>query len=301
MSVHQVKVMYGKLEGTEGKFARDPSGYLSIEAGIFSQHGLAVSWEHVQGTEERYRRLGIGEAHISMVVGRAALAHYLDSGRTRILGCAMNSCPYCLVVGTSIHELRDLKGKSVACREAPARNAPLTETFQAMAEVQLGEDLALELPESDRRAFELLVSHQVEVALLPRPYALLAEEGGLRRVEGWPEIVDDPLPITIETSKVLAQEMNDEFATFLNAHREGIRYLKTHRNEAVGLLTGRFGHSSVLATKTFDDYLIWMDDRLTVDAAQVNKLIAQVAPHARGRVDEVASDWVLPGALRKSE
>jgi hypothetical protein len=33
MSLVQLSVMYGHLEGTEGKFARDPSGYISIEAG----------------------------------------------------------------------------------------------------------------------------------------------------------------------------------------------------------------------------------------------------------------------------
>ena len=71
--------MYGHLEGTEGKFARDPSGYLSIEAGIYQKHGLEISWNHVQGTEERYRRLGRRPAQISLVVGRASLQHFLDS------------------------------------------------------------------------------------------------------------------------------------------------------------------------------------------------------------------------------
>ena len=33
MSLARINVMYGHLEGTEVKFARDPSGYLSIEIG----------------------------------------------------------------------------------------------------------------------------------------------------------------------------------------------------------------------------------------------------------------------------
>lgn len=298
MRFHRIRVIFGKLEGTEGKFARDPSGYLSIEAGIFRKHGLEVSWEHVQGTEERYRRLGIGEAHISMVVGRAALAHYLASRRTRILGCAMNSCPYFLVLAAGVRELRGLKGQTVACREAPGANAPLVETFQAMAELRLGEDLALQLLESDRRAFEMLVKNQVQAALLPRPYAFLAEEQGCHRFESWPEIVDDPLSITIETSDTLAQEMTNEFTAFLQAHGEGIRYLKTHRDETVRLLKSAFGHSSVLATKTFDEYLNWMDDRLTVEEAQLRRLLTQVAPLDRERVEHVALEWLVPGALR---
>ena len=51
MELAKLNVMYGHLEGTEGKFARDPSGYLSIDAGIYEEYGLDVSWRHVQGTE----------------------------------------------------------------------------------------------------------------------------------------------------------------------------------------------------------------------------------------------------------
>ena len=298
MSFRRIRVVFGKLEGTEGKFARDPSGYLTIEAGIYGKHGLEISWEHVQGTEERYRRLGIGDAQISIVVGRAAVAHYYASRRTRLLGCAMNSCPYFLVLGAGIHGLRYLKGMTVACREAPGLHAPLAETFKGMAELRLGRDLALDLLKSDQRAFEMLVRNQVQAALLPRPYAFLAEERGCARVEDWPAIVDDPLPITIETSDVLAQEMTDAFSAFLQAHGEGIRYLKSHRDETVRLLKSRFGHSSVLATKTFDEYLNWMDDSLTVDGAQLRRLLSQVAPVDRERVEQVALDWLVQGALR---
>ncbi len=59
-----LSVMYGHLEGAGRGFARDPSGYLSVEAGIFRKHALEVSWQHVQGTEERYRRLADGSAQI---------------------------------------------------------------------------------------------------------------------------------------------------------------------------------------------------------------------------------------------
>jgi hypothetical protein len=80
MSLPQLTVLYGHLEGTGGKFARDPSGYLSIEAGIFRHHGLEVSWQHVQGTEERYRRLENGAAEISLVA--AALSVFRNNAHS---------------------------------------------------------------------------------------------------------------------------------------------------------------------------------------------------------------------------
>src|ERR1051325_373570 len=91
MSLAQITVLYGHLEGNAGNFAREPSGHLAIPAGIFARHGLDVSWTHVQGTEERYRWLEDGRAQISLVVGRASLSHFLASKTTRLLGCSTSS------------------------------------------------------------------------------------------------------------------------------------------------------------------------------------------------------------------
>jgi ABC-type nitrate/sulfonate/bicarbonate transport system substrate-binding protein len=294
-----IKVMYGHLEGTKGKFARDPSGYLTNEAGIFGKHGLEVSWEHVQGTEERYHRLENGSAQISLVVGRASLAHFLRSRTTKILGCAMNSCPYYLLVDSSIGRLQDLKGKIIACREGPARNIPLVQTLTKKAQLDSVRDLTLVWPPSDQDAFNALVNGKIQAALLPRPYGFLAEEEGFKRIGDWPDLVDDPLPITIETTEKLLNERGNEFAAFLAAHREGIRYLKSQRAETTRMLQDRFNHSPALAAKTFDDYLVFMDERLVVDFGKFQQLLSQIAPDAVASARQIVSDWVVPSALSK--
>jgi uncharacterized protein len=67
----------------------------------------------------------------------------------------------------------------------------------------------------------------------------------------------------------------------------------------MSLLETRFGHSPELAAKTFDEYLICMDDQLTVDLKHLEKLVAQIAPSIPGGAQQIASEWVVPGALRK--
>ena len=296
MSLTRLSVMYGRLEGTG--FARDPSGYLSIEAGIFEKHDLEVCWEYVQGTEERYRKLENGDAQISLVVGRASLQHFLASRTTRVLGCVMNSCPYYLVSEPRITDIRDLKGKTVACREGPSRNAPIAESFEK-AGLRVPGDLVIQLPNSDQEAFNLLMSGKVDAALLPRPYGFIAEERGFERITQWPEVVDDPLPITIETTARLALERLEDFSSFLDGHREGIRYLKAHRAETIGMLERRFGLSPLFGAKTFDEYLVHMDERLAVDLQKLKVLLSQVAPDVPGGAERVASEWVVPGALKQ--
>ena len=241
MSLANLNVMYGHLEGAGGDFARDPTGYLSIEAGIFERHGLSVSWNHVQGTEERYRRLENGSAQISLVVGRASLQHFLTSRTTRILGCAMNSCPYYLIAVPSITKLADLKNKtSLAAKDRRAtRRSP--KRFETRS-TRVGKNLTLQLPKGDQDAFNLLIDGKVDGAFLPRPFGFIAEEKGFNRISEWPDVVDDPLPITIETSEKLWRESADDFRKFLAAHQEGIRHFKSHRDDAIRILTKRFGH-----------------------------------------------------------
>ncbi|HME61747.1 MAG TPA: hypothetical protein VKH62_10915 [Candidatus Binatia bacterium] len=299
MSLANLTVMYGHLEGAGRGFARDPTGYLSVEAGIFLKHGLDVSWQHVQGTEERYRRLENGSAQISLLVGRASLQHFLTSKSTRILGAAMNSCPYYLIVSPSVNSLEDLRGKVVACREGPSRNTPIADTFYERARLRLGKDLTLQLPNGDQDAFNLLVGGEAQAALLPRPFGFIAEEKGFKRLNEWPEVVDDPLPITIETTVKLFNEREKDLTAFLAAHSVGIGYFKSHRADAMRILTKQFGHSQTLAQKTLDDYITCMDEELKVDFNRFEKLLSQVAPESSVNARQVASEWIAPGATKR--
>jgi ABC-type nitrate/sulfonate/bicarbonate transport system substrate-binding protein len=298
MGLIQLSVMYGHLYGEGVNFAREPSGYLSIEAGIFRKHGLSVSWNYVQGPAERYQKLANGSAQISLVNGRASLQHFLDSRTTRILGCAMNTCPYYLVANATIGTLADLKGKVAACCIGPSRTAPLAETFQERARLRVGQDMTLQLLNSDLNVFDALLRGNAQAALLPRPYGYIAEDRGFRIISDWPDIVDEPLPITIETTAELHRLRGKDFVRFLQAYRESIAYLKANRADAFRMLMNVFGHSPAVARKTCDDYIGFFDERLTVDFAQLEKLLAQVAPEAPGTARNVASTWIVSGTVR---
>ncbi len=174
----------------------------------------------------------------------------------------------------------------------------MAQAFQERGQLTLGADLALKLTDGDQGAFDLLTGGEIQAALLPRPYGFIAEDRGFRRVSGWPDVVDDPLPIMIETTEALLRKNEKDFAAFLEAHREGIRYLKANRAETIRMLGTKFGHSASLAAKTYDDYLVCLDDRLTVDFDQLEKLLTLVAPDTPGGARQLASEWILPNALR---
>jgi ABC-type nitrate/sulfonate/bicarbonate transport system substrate-binding protein len=298
MSGAKLTCMYGHLEGMDGKFARDVTGYLSIDAGIYERHGLEVSWNYVQGTEERYRRMESGEAQISFVVGRASLQHFLDTHSTRVLGCAMNTCPYLLLADPTVKEIKDLKNQTVICREGPARGVPLQTKFQQLGGLTMGENFQLKLVASDQEAFHALLDKKAAAAIVPRPYGFVAEDKGFHRMPAWNDIVDDPLPITIETTQKLLNQREKDFTAFLEAHREGIRYAKANREKVIQLLMRNFAHHRSLAEKTFDEYIPYMDESLQLDMLHTGKLVAQVTRDQSANARQIASQWAIPPAIK---
>jgi ABC-type nitrate/sulfonate/bicarbonate transport system substrate-binding protein len=290
--------MYGKLEGDDGrKFAREVSGYIGIEAGIYKKFGIDLQWRHVQGTEERYRRLAAGAADVSFVVGRQSLKHFLRSKTSVIVGSPLNSCPYHLLAAPGIKTISDLDGKTIACREEPARNAPIARVLEETAGLQLNQDVKLTLLPGDLDAYESLIAGRVEAAFVPRQFGFVAEEKGFHRLD-CPDVVDDPIPVSIETTEEILADKANEIAAFLQAHAESVRYLQAHRAETLRLLGEKFGQSPALAAKTFDGYFLLLDDSLKIDMRHLKNLVAQVAPNYPGGVEKLADDWLAPGVLK---
>jgi ABC-type nitrate/sulfonate/bicarbonate transport system substrate-binding protein len=156
----------------------------------------------------------------------------------------------------------------------------------------------LQLLNGDQEAFDALIGGKAQAALLPRPFGFLAEEKGFKRIKDWPELVDDPLPITIETTLRVFRERENDLRTFLRAHSEGIRYFKSHRADALRILTKQFGHGQVLAEKIVDDYVTRMDETLKVDFEKFAKLMSQVSSGAALDARQVAAEWIAPGGLK---
>lgn len=296
MEATRLRVVYGVLGEGREMVARDPTGYLAIEQGIYRRHGLELSWDHVQGTDERNQALASGEADLSLLIGRASLQHFLRSGATRVIGSCMNASPYVLMAPPEVGALADLGGKVLACRRAIAETAPLAETFLDRGRLELGADVRLEAVDTDQHALDRLSDGSAGAAMLPRPFDFVARERGFLPVSGWPEVADDPLPITIETTESLFRERGDALAAFLAAHREGIRFLKGHRNETLAMLERVFGYGLDLAAELYDDYLMLLDERLTVDLPRLEELVRLTAPDVGVSAPELASRWLAPGA-----
>lgn len=293
----RLRVLYGVI-GKEGeRVARDPTGYLALAKGIYRRHGLDVSWDHVQGTDERLQALTDGEADLSLVIGRASLEHFLDSGATRVIGSCMNRSPYLLVAPPEVRSVPDLRGKSLACRRSVADAAPLAETLLDRGRLAPGRSVSIEPVDTDQHALDRLSEGAAGAALLPRPFDFVAMQRGFAPVPGWPEVAADPLPITIETTASLLTERGEAMAAFLTAHREGVRCLKGRRSETLAMLRRVFGYAPALAAALYDDYLLTLEEGLTVDLSQVEQLVRLTAPGARVTVSELASGWLAPWAV----
>jgi hypothetical protein len=66
----------------------------------------------------------------------------------------------------------------------------------------------------------------------------------------------------------------------------------------VRLLVDKFAHDRLLAEKTFDDYLGYMDESLQIDLRHMGRLVSQVARDRSANTRQIATEWAIPGALR---
>lgn len=296
MEVTRLRVLYGVLGEGDEMVARDPTGYLAIERGIYRRRGLELSWDHVQGTEERNQALAAGEADLSLVIGRASLQHFLRTGATRLIGSCMNRSPYLLMAAPGIDAASGLRGKTLACRRIIAETAPLAGTLLDRAGLELDADVRLEPVDTDQHALDRLTAGSADAALLPRPFDFVARERGFLPVSDWPEVAGDPLPISIETMASTLRDKGNALRTFLVSHREAIRYLQGHRSETLAMLERVFGYAPDLASVLYDGYLVLLDSRMTVDLPQVDRLLRLTAPDAGVGVTDLASRWLAPGA-----
>jgi len=297
MGLTRLRVLYGVLGDGNERVARDPTGYLAIEQGIYRHFGLEVLWDHVQGTDERNQALLAGEADLSLVIGRASLQHFLRSATTRVIGSCMNRSPYQLMVRPDVRALTELRGKALACRRIIAETGRLAETFLERAGLELGSDMRLELVDNDHHTLDSLTVGSADAALLPRPFDFVAMRRGFLPLPDWPDIAGDPLPISIETTDSTLNRKGEALVAFLSAHREGIRYLQGHRSETLAMLGREFGYASEMASVLYDDYLVLLDSRLTVDRSQVERLLRMTASDTHLSVPELELHWLTPGAM----
>ena len=148
---------------------------------------------------------------------------------------------------------------NVVCREGPARGVPFRWQFQQLGGITIGYDFQINLVPSDQEASHTLLKKKAAAAIVPRPYGFVAEDKGFHRMLEWNDMVDDPLPITIETT----------------------------------MLIDKFGHYRSLAERTFNDYLCYMDESLQIDMLHMGKLVAQVSTDNAANARQIVSEWAM--------
>ncbi len=141
---------------------------------------------------------------------------------------------------------------------------PFRWQFQQLGGITIGYDFQIKLVPSDQEAFHTLLDKKAAAAIVPRPYRFVAEDKGFHRMLEWNDMVNDPLPITIETT----------------------------------LLIDKFGHYRSLAERTFNDYLCYMDESLQIDMLHMGKLVAQVSTDNAANTRQIVSQWAIAGAVK---
>ncbi len=88
--------------------------WIGYEAGIFRKHGLDAELLYVAGGSRAAQVVLSGEVPIAMFTGASVISADLAGGDLVNVASGMNVMPFFLVVGPSVRQIEDLKGKKVA-------------------------------------------------------------------------------------------------------------------------------------------------------------------------------------------
>lgn len=225
----RLRVIYSAIGSSQSPL------WIANEAGIFKKHGLDVEILYVAGGSRAAQVVLAGEAPVAMFNGSSVISANLAGADLINIATGMNVLPFLLVVGPSVKQLEDLKGKKVAItRFASATDFALRFAAEKWP-VKPDKDFTVLQLGGQPEMMAALKSGAVQGAMLNAEFAIMA------RREGYRDLVDvASLGLTfpgsgLNTSRTFVKSRRDTVLRVLRAYVDSIHHGITQKKFAVGV------------------------------------------------------------------
>ncbi|MBM4261587.1 MAG: ABC transporter substrate-binding protein [Deltaproteobacteria bacterium] len=225
----RLRVIYSAIGSSQSPI------WIANEAGIFKKHGLDVEILYVAGGSRAAQVVLAGEAPVAMFNGSSVISANLAGADLINIASGMNVLPFLLVVGPSVKQIDDLKGKKVAItRFASATDFALRFAAEKWP-VKPDKDFTVLQLGGQPEMMAALKSGAVQGAMLNAEFAIMARRDGYR------ELVDvAALGLTfpgsgLNTSKTFVKNRRDTTLRVLRSYVDSIHYGITQKKFAVGV------------------------------------------------------------------
>lgn len=272
--------------------------YVAQDAGIFRKHGFGLELVFIAGGSLSTQALIGKSLDLLQTGGPPFLNAYLRGARLKIIGGVTNILPYVLISGSRITTAEQLRGKKIGI----SRFGSNTDFVVRLALGHLGlspSDVTILQVGGSQSRLVALKAGTIDATVLSPEEALAAQKVGLNTLLDFVAKGVEFPHVNMVAREDYLQTQATQVKRFMVAYVEGIRFFKTHKDEAVRkmMVLSRLNDREI-AEKAFDVYSRSLPDdgRPTIKGLEAVLVeIAKEDPKAKGlTVSQIVDLSFLP-------
>ncbi|MEX0804856.1 MAG: ABC transporter substrate-binding protein [Candidatus Binatia bacterium] len=226
----KVRVVYSAIGSSQSPL------WIAHEAGIFKKHGLDVDLLYVGGGSRAAQVILSGEVPVAMFNGGSVISADISGADLVNIASGMNVLPFFLVVGPSIKQIEDLKGKRIAVTRIGSATDFALRFAAEKWPVKPERDFTVLQLGGQPEMMAALKSGAIQAAMLNAEFTILARRNGYRELA---DVASMGLAFPgsgLNTSKSFIKSRRDTVLRILRAYTESIHYGITNKSFGVGVL-----------------------------------------------------------------
>lgn len=212
------------------------AAWVTADKGIWKKHGLDVEMIFLRGGSRTVAALLSGSVDFVLGSDLGITTAILQGASLTRVGVTTNTLGYSLVVQPDIKTLRDLKGKIVGI--TPGRDAAYARVVKLLRDngMDASKDVTfLSVGDGGPAArVAALSAGAIHASMFTPPSDMIAEKGGMKILT---RLDVANIGAGLNTTSAMIQKNRPQLLGFLRGYMEGIRYLKSNKDESLRIFS----------------------------------------------------------------
>jgi NitT/TauT family transport system substrate-binding protein len=223
---------------------------IAQEKGFYKKHGLNVQHVRIPGANVAISALLSGNLdygthyQVTMLWGVRGLG-------TRAIFSTASRQMFSLVVQPEIRSVSDLKGKIIGIPSVGSLGYKITVRMLRKLGIDPEKDVRMLAVGGDSTRSQQLRLKQIDATMINPPLSIMMRKEGFNLLLQAGDYVDVPLTGLGTTTKKL-KENPEQVKNLLRALYEGLRFIRTNRNETIDIFSRWLKIDSSLSAETYD-------------------------------------------------
>jgi NitT/TauT family transport system substrate-binding protein len=228
--------------------------YVAQDAGIFRKHGFTLEMVFIAGGSLSTQALIGKSLDLLETGGPPFLSAYMRGARLKIIGGVTNILPYVLIGAGRVTSSEQLRGKKIGISRFGSNTDFVVRIALGYLGLTPGDVTVLQVGGSQSRLVALKAG-TIDATVLSPEEAMAAQKLGLNTILDFVAKGVEFPHVNFVAREEYLQAQAPLVKRFMTAHLEGVRFFKTHKEEAVRkmMMLSRLNDREI-AEKAFDVY-----------------------------------------------